>query len=124
MTTLTKSNSNRSLDTVVYSPGNQFETVDDFALVAQLMDNSPRYKIPLQLREKVIGCIEKCITDEKEEIDINTKFQAIKLMLLADKQNLDLIKLAMPKTIVHKNVKDLSDDELQALVRKVLPSIQ
>lgn len=40
---------------------------------------------------------------------------AAKIVLEADKRNIDLIKLAVPKMNIHFQAKDLSDEQLQAM---------
>jgi len=90
-----------------------FATQGDFQLVNNLLKN-PRYEIPEHLRKKVIASAEGAL-DNHDASDA-TKLAASRVILEADKRNLDVIKLIVPKQHVHREVKDLPTEELEAVV--------
>lgn len=100
-----------------------YSTRQDFSLVEKLLRN-PRYKIPEHLRDKIINSAENIL--DSGESTPQTKLQAAKMLLEADKTNLRLIELIVPKQIEHFNVKNRTDEELLEAIketRKYLPSI-
>lgn len=95
------------------SPLNEYETQGDFSLINTLMKN-PRYDIPEHLRKKVIQSAENSL-DSLEASDA-TKLAAARLILEADKRNIEIMKLIIPQQHVHKNVKELPTEELEAII--------
>lgn len=99
-----------------------YSTEADFNMIIHLLKN-PRYNIPAQLRDKVINCINNivtCIDDPK------TQLAAVNTLVALDRCNIELIKIAMPKKVEHKQINKLSDEELlDALkeVQKKLPEV-
>lgn len=102
------------------SPTSDYNTTGDFQLINRLLQN-PRYEIPERLRQKVIGCIDKVISDEDNP---QVKLQAIRVLAQLDKHNLDVIKLAMPHKVETTNITKLDDSDLQNLVVEIINQIK
>lgn len=102
------------IQTKVSPVTNQFSTQADFSMINTLLAN-PRYNIPERLRNKVIQSADNVISSE-ESTDA-AKLAASRLVLEADKRNLELIRLVMPKHHVHHNVKDMSTEELVEVIQ-------
>lgn len=95
----------------------------DFSLVERLL-KTPRYKIPEHLRDKIITSAGNIL--DSREVDEKTRLSAAKLILEADRTNIKLIELMVPKKVEHYNVKDRTDEELIEAIketRKYLPPI-
>jgi hypothetical protein len=110
--------------TLVSQSPTDLSTQADFNLINTLLKN-PQYKIPEYLRPKAINQIEKTL--DCDETDNKTKLTAVKTLIEMDKQNLDLIKAAMPKKTIHQDVSKLTDEEiLERLneLRAFLPKVQ
>ena len=100
------------------SPGSsELRTMGDFALVNRLLAN-PRYKIPEHLRDKVVNQIENVLDDPESKNVL--KLRAIDTLTKLDKQNLELIKLSMPKKVEHFDPKKMNDEKLLETVQEVL----
>lgn len=89
----------------------------DFEMIHTLLKKFSLYQIPDHLRQKVLNSAETAMDDE--EATSACKIAASKIVLEADKRNIDLIKLAMPKHVVHHNVKEMTDDELMAAFKEI-----
>lgn len=103
------------------SSDSSLQTQGDFGLINQLLKN-PRYKIPEHLRENVINCCDEVI--KKKDSPDATKLAACRTVLLADRHNLEMIKLAMPTKIEHYNPQQATDEELIEVLKeavKLLP---
>lgn len=99
------------------SPDLTFETEGDLQMVHTLLKN-PRYKIPERLRDKIMKAAEDTIDNSNATTaEINT---ACKLILEADKRNIDLVKLAMPKQVIHRHVSQYSDEELRDALQDII----
>ena len=107
------------------SPTSDYNTTGDFQLINKLLQN-PRYEIPERLRQKVIGCIDKVISDDADSkgVSIQTQLQAIRVLAQLDKHNLDVIKLAMPHKVETTNITKLDDSDLQNLVVEIINQIK
>lgn len=99
----------------------EFKEQGDFQLVNKLLQN-PRYDIPEHLRKKVIGSAEHSL--DSPESSVACKLAAARLILEADKRNLELIKLVIPKVIIHKEIKDHTTEELEAIVVEAYDKIE
>lgn len=108
------------MNSIVSPVTGQFETVADFNLVNRLLQN-PRYKIPEHLRDKVLNCCERVI--DKASASNLEKLSACKTVLMADKHNLELVKMAMPKKIEHFDASKATDEELIDVLREVARKI-
>ncbi len=107
---------------IVSSRGNHIQ--GDFEIIHTLLKKFSLYKIPDYSRAQVIQSATDVLEDE--EATPACRMTAAKLLLEADKRNIDLIKLAMPKHVVHHNVKEMTDEELMAAFEDVRqdPKIQ
>lgn len=74
------------------------------------------------MRQKVIGCIDKVISDDDEPTQ--TQLQAIRVLAQLDKHNLDVIKLAMPHKVETTSITKLDDSALQNLVVEIINQIK
>ena len=95
----------------------EYQGKADFNVVKRLMED-PRYEIPRHLRNKVLQQAEDCMDSEKTSF--GDRLAAGRLVLECDKRNIELVKLAMPKVVIHKDAKDYTDEELEALVKDTL----
>ena len=102
----------------------EFDSLADMDLVQKLLKN-PLYDIPERLRKKILGGAEKLMDKFSIGESSDAAFIAARrLVLEADKRNLALVKMVIPKKIEHKVVKDYTTEELVQLVReaqKLLP---
>ncbi len=94
---------------------NEFNSVGDMNMITTLLRN-PRYKIPEHLREKVIGTADNILNNANASVA--EAISAAKLVLEADKVNVALIKLAVPKKIEHFNPRQATTEELIEVIKK------
>lgn len=102
-------------NTQVSSLTSEFRTVGDFALVHQLLKRHSLYNIPQHLRQSIVDQAAETLDPLNAATD-SEKIAAAKLLLEMDKRNIDLIKIAMPQKHEHIQVKDASDEELEAMI--------
>lgn len=98
-----------------------FRTEEDFKLVNKLLSQGP-YKIAEHIRSRVISNAATILEDPN--VDQKIRLAAMRTLLLADKINLDLIKISMPKKVEKLDVKQLSDQDLLEAIeitQKLLP---
>jgi hypothetical protein len=95
---------------ISYNP-RDFRTIGDFDLVRSLLKKFSLYDIPDHARSLVIN--QAIQTLEDPETSAALKMSASKLLLEADKRNIDLVKLAMPQKHEHIEVKQMSDEALE-----------
>jgi len=102
-------------DSKVTSDQQSYRTVADFNLVRKLMQENALYEIPQHLRETLIeqsGTVLQSTKSTDAE-----KLSAAKLLLEADKRNIDLIKTIIPKKVEHFNARDATDAELVEIIQ-------
>ena len=104
-------------DSVVSPVPNQFGTLADMRLINDLMKNS-RYEIPEHLRHQVISSAGKII--ENPESRNAEVLAASKVILEADKRNMEMVKMCMPKVNVNFNPKQATTEELETVVRRAI----
>ena len=100
----------------------EFRTVADFNLARTLLQKYSLYNIPDNLRQSVIN--QAGATLNGNNSSTIEKIAAAKLILEMDKQNLTLVKIAMPQKHEHFDVKEATTEELlEALenARSLLP---
>lgn len=97
--------------TKISSELSTYRTVGDFELIHTLLREHSLYKIPQGLRASIVESINDVMEDP--DSSLGQKLAASKLVLEMDKRNLDVIKIAMPQKHEHRQVTDLSDDELK-----------
>ena len=100
----------------VVSHEGEFRTEADFSLVNRLMER-PRYKIPAAIRDKIIMKAGDIIDDPS--LKPSTQLAAMKTILMADKHNIDLVKIAMPKKVENVDYKKLPDHELKQEIQRL-----
>lgn len=101
----------------------EIQTVGDFHLINTLLEKNPRYNIPKHLREKVVRSCERILDYPNNAGDAKIdKLQLLanKVLLECDKRNTDIVKMAIPKQVIHREAKDLTDEELTAEVIKLI----
>lgn len=92
------------------------------AIVEQLL-HKPRYNIPEHLRQKVLDEAEAILTDGQ---DSSLKIKAMRVILEADKRNLDIARMLIPQMHIQTNVKNITTEELLRIAKdnlKLLPVI-
>ena len=85
---------------------------------------TPRYSIPEHLRNKIMASVETALDDP--EAPHSQKLAAARVALEADKVNLELLKLALPKKVHHFDIKAASNEELLEAIKetqKLLPMV-
>ena len=104
----------------------RYQTADDFDLVTRLLENTPGYEIPQEARKAIIYECQKAITSETSAgpwdsgISMTDKLAAMRVILMADKHNLDMVKVVMPrKQEVTINCQKLSDQDLKAMAKEI-----
>jgi len=99
-----------------YDPGSK----DDMDIVHTMLNKAP-YSIPIHRREQLV----KIFGDHMEKAtEFSQQKQAAEILLKADSLNLRLMQALIPRTHIHKSVKDQSTEELIEQVRaanKLLP---
>lgn len=98
-----------------------YRTVGDFDLVRKLLQDAP-YNIPPHARDLIINQAIEII--ENPNASEAQKLSAAKLILEADKRNIDVVKLAMPQRHEHIEVKEMSDEDLEAAISEVYDAIR
>ena len=94
---------------------NEYNSVGDMNMVTTLLKN-PRYVIPDHLRKRVIGTAESILSNVNATVA--EAISAAKLVLEADKVNVALIKLQVPKQIEHFNARNATTEELVEVIKK------
>ncbi len=94
------------------------QTEGDFHLINTLLNKNPRYNIPEHIRTKMVTSCSDVLANEQAPHKI--KLIATKVLAELDKRNIDILKLAIPKTVIHREAKDLTDDELEAEIVKLI----
>lgn len=104
----------------------EFNSVADMGMVRRLLKD-PLYNVPERLRDKILSGAEKLMDSFTEGKTTEAAFiAAARLVLEADKRNLDLIKMVIPKKVEHREVKDFTTVELEVIVKeaqKLLPCL-
>lgn len=98
-----------------------FNTSADLDIVHQLL-KKPRYNIPEELRERIITKSGEIL----ESKDPKEAIMAAKIVLEADKRNMELLKMVVPKKTEIRDCRKMSDEELLEeyhRVTKLLPTI-
>lgn len=104
-------------DTLAISENStDYRTVSDFQMIHNLLTKHATYKIPEHLRKRVITRAGQALESDDDKLAMT----AAKVLLAADKHNLDIIKVAMPKRVEHVNVSKLNDRELYEAVGNTL----
>lgn len=99
------------------SPG-EFDSIADMGMVRKLL-RDPLYDIPERLRDKVLKGAETLVDRFTNGDETAAAFiAASRLVLEADKRNLDLIKMVIPKRVEHKEVIQFTTQELEQIVRE------
>ncbi len=96
----------------------EYRTAADFSLVYKLLEQGTRYKIPEFIRDRVIQGAAETLGDP--EATYRDKNAAAKVILLADKHNIELVKMALPKRTEHTSIKSLTDEELRGKIDELL----
>lgn len=82
-------------------------------MVHRLLQNA-LYKIPENYREAVLGSAANILSDDN--IPAMTRLAASRVIIECDKINLDLVKIAMPKKVITRNVTEMTSDELKKVI--------
>jgi len=98
-----------------------YHSVNDMTMVHGLMKN-PRYNIPDNLRDKIIKTAGQLLDSDIEDPvkKASTQLAAAKVLLEADKRNIDIVRLSMPQKHMHINVQQASTEQLQAQLKELL----
>lgn len=94
----------------------EYSTLSDISMIHQLLLKNPRYNIPEYLRNKIIATMADRLDDDDGKLQI----MAAKVLLEADKRNIDLVKLAIPQKKEIKNVTTATTEELQQHLKQIL----
>lgn len=96
-----------------------FRSQGDFDMVTTLLKN-PRYKVPERLRQKIMDHAEGVIDNINDSATLSEQNAACKMILEADKRNIDIVKMCIPKQHVHTHVSELSDRELEEELQRII----
>jgi len=102
------------------SHDHNFQLAGDYNIITKLLRSDPLYNIPSHLRDKIINHCQNTLDADADSATVSEKTAASKVVLECDKRNIDIVKMAMPKHVVHHNVEDYSDDELKAQLQKLI----
>ena len=103
------------------------ETEAEYQMICTLLEKNPRYEIPRHLREQVVGSCAKVLAYPNGNCDSKLdklKLIAGKLLLECDKRNLDIVKMSIPKHVVHHNVEEFTDEQLQSELQRLIDEKQ
>jgi hypothetical protein len=100
------------------SHDHNFQLEGDYHLIHTLLKNNPLYEIPKHLRGKILGHCSDTLASA--EASVSEKTMAARVVLECDKRNIDIVKMAMPKHVVHHNAEDLTDEELKAELQRLV----
>ena len=106
---------------IVSSDSTEFETQADFNLVHKLLKNS-LYDIPSEYRTAVLQSAARVLTDSN--IPAITQLAAGRVILECDKRNLELVKIAMPKKTISRNVGEMTSEELTRIILEAASKIK
>lgn len=87
-----------------------FSMQGDLELLHTLLRDNSLYNIPSHARAAVITDCTAVLNDPGATVA--TRLSASKVLLECDKRNIDMVKMVVPKQIVHRTVSEMSTEEL------------
>ena len=88
-----------------------FTMQGDLELLHTLLKHNSLYDIPDHARESIINDCTAVLKDT--QATVATRIAASKVLLECDKRNIDMLKMVVPKQVIHRTVTEMTTEELE-----------